>query len=258
MIERPDSPLVARLHASPNIEPRRGVAKPDMLVLHYTGMKSCRRAVDWLSRPESRVSCHYVIDTDGEITQMVAEADRAWHAGVSAWAGHTDINSRSIGFEIHNPGHDDGYPDFPECQMAAVASLARDVIGRQSIPPERVLAHSDVAPQRKIDPGEKFDWARLAAAGVGHWVSPVRHDPGDAGIRPGTSSRVVAAAQSLLASYGYDVPRSAELDPATVKVVAAFQRHFRPERVDGHIDTSTLATLEALIASLGSRSCPVD
>ena len=251
MIAACDSTLVAGLVASPCHEPRRGVGSPDMLVLHYTGMTSCQRAIDWLSRPEARVSCHYVIDTDGRITQMVAEDRRAWHAGVSVWAGETDINSRSIGFEIHNPGHDHGYPDFPEAQMEAVVALAADVVRRWSIPPARVLAHSDVAPRRKNDPGEKFDWKRLATAGIGLWVPPV--PPGeDSPLAPGSRDAAIANAQRLLADYGYGIAVTGELELPTAQVLAAFQRHFRPARVDGLLDRSTLATLERLVAAATS------
>lgn len=243
MIAACDSVLVAGLVPSPCHEPRRGTGHPDMLLLHYTGMTSCARAIDWLSRPEARVSCHYVIDTDGRITQMVAEDRRAWHAGVSVWAGETDINSRSIGFEIHNPGHDHGYPDFPEEQMAAVVALAVDVVRRWRIAPSRVLAHSDVAPERKNDPGEKFDWQRLAGAGVGLWVPPVPLGE-DSPLGPGARDARVAHAQRLLSGYGYGIPITGELDLLTGKVLAAFQRHFRPARIDGCLDRSTLATIE--------------
>ncbi len=253
MISARDSLLTAAIHPSPCCEPRRGVTRPDILLLHYTGMYSCERAIDWLSRPEAKVSCHYVIDVDGTITQMVAEDQRAWHAGVSAWGGETDINSRSVGFEIHNPGHDQGYPDFPEAQMAAVVALASDVVRRWSIPPERVLAHSDVAPARKIDPGEKFDWRRLARAGIGLWIPPEPVDPADAGFEPGARDDTIAKAQDLLRRYGYAVETTGELDVSTALVLAAFQRHFRPARVDGRLDASTLATIERLVAALVTR-----
>ncbi len=245
-----DSALVSALHPSTCWEPRRGAGRPDMLLLHYTGMPTCERAIDWLSRAESRVSCHYVIDVDGFVTQMVPECARAWHAGVSVWQGETDINSCSIGFEIHNPGHDFGYPDFPDAQMAAVVALAADVVRRWSIPPARVLAHSDVAPARKPDPGEKFDWHRLWLAGVGRWVPPVAVDDADAGHGPGTRHDDIALAQALLRTYGYGVEETALLDAATEKVLVAFQRHFRPALVDGRLDRSTLATLERLVATV--------
>lgn len=250
MITAANSPLVARVHASPNFEPRKGTAAPDILLLHYTGMQSADAAIEWLARPASRLSSHYVIDTDGTITQMVAEDMRAWHAGVAVWAGETDINSRSIGFEIQNPGHADGYHDFPDPQMDAVIALARDILARHPIPPERVLAHSDVAPDRKIDPGEKFDWARLAVAGVGHWVKSVPATPDDPGDGRDVRSTRIAEAQQRLARYGYGVPQNGILDAPTEIVLSAFQRHFRTDRVDGRLDGSTLATLDALLAAL--------
>lgn len=254
MIAAADSKLVAAVHPSPCFEPRRECARPDMLLLHYTGMASCERAIDWLSRPESRVSCHYVIDTDGRIIQMVAEDQRAWHAGLAVWAGETDINSRSIGFEIHNGGHDAGTPEYPERQMLAVIALGLDVVRRWSIKPERVLAHSDVAPARKNDPGEWFDWARLARAGLGLWVPPVPLDASDAGLGPGAGEPAVRVAQDGLRHYGYGLEATGVTDQATVKVIAAFQRHFRPARVDGRLDRSTHATLERLLRALDERA----
>lgn len=246
-----DSACVDALCASPNFEPRKDGARPDILLLHYTGMSSAEKAIEWLGRPDSGVSCHYVVDRDGRITQMVAEEMRAWHAGLSHWAGESDINSRSIGIEVDNPGHELGYPDFPDAQMRAVETLSRDIIARWSIVPERVLAHSDVAPARKLDPGEKFDWARLARAGIGHWVEPEALQTGDAGVGPGYGGPLIYAVQDLLARYGYGIPPSSQYDPPTEAVVRAFQRHFRPARVDGRIDQSTIATLERLLAALG-------
>ena len=245
MIERPDTRLSAHLHASPNIEPRRGRARPDILLLHYTGMLSGAKAIAWLADPRSRVSCHYVIDEDGRITQMVAEDMRAWHAGVGTWEGQGDINSRSIGIEIHNPGHDLGYPDFPVAQMQAVTALCQDIIARQGMAAHRVLAHSDIAPDRKQDPGEKFDWAGLARAGVGHWVAPGRVET----ETTAPDAARIALAQRLLSDYGYGIAVSGTLDEATRKVVIAFQRHFRPACVDGRLDGSTIDTLERLVAA---------
>lgn len=251
-----DSRLVASIRPSPCYEPRRCGA-PDILLLHYTGMASCERAIDWLSRPDSRVSCHYVIDTDGLVTQMVAEDQRAWHAGHSVWAGETDINSRSIGFEIHNPGHDGGYPDFPERQMQAVIALGLDVVRRWYIRPERVLAHSDVAPLRKNDPGELFDWQRLARAGLGLWVEPVPVAADDAGFGSGEAAPDVLSAQERLRDYGYGLDATGRMDETTSKVVMAFQRHFRTQRVDGRLDRSTTATLRRLLDALGDRRAVV-
>jgi N-acetylmuramoyl-L-alanine amidase len=223
-----------------------------MLLLHYTGIAEAATAIDLLCRPESKVSAHYVIDEAGAITQLVAESKRAWHAGIAVWAGERDINSVSVGIEIHNPGHELGYCDFPEAQIRALAALCLDIIARHRIRPERVLAHSDVAPARKQDPGEKFPWARLAAAGVGHWVAPEpvaegRSDP------PASSAAGVGEVQALLAAYGYGIAATGQEDAATRCVVRAFQRHFRPACVDGRIDSSTVATLKRLIAGLPVR-----
>ena len=172
-ISAPETPLAGRVVASPNFGMRRG-ARPDMILLHYTGMADADAAERWLAAPRSRVSAHYLIAEDGAITQMVSERHRAWHAGASFWAGETDINSVSIGIEIHNWGHDapDGLPPYPRVQMEAVACLCRDIAGRWNVPPERVLAHSDVAPGRKRDPGEHFDWRWLASRASASGLRP--------------------------------------------------------------------------------------
>jgi N-acetylmuramoyl-L-alanine amidase len=249
-----DTPLEAAWHPSPNFEPRRNGLTPSILLLHYTGLETAERAMRWLCTAESRVSCHYLIDEAGRITQMVREAFRAWHAGHAFWDGETDINSASIGIEIHNPGHSEGYPDFPEAQMRAVEALSRDIVTRHRIAARRVLAHSDVAPMRKRDPGEKFDWARLAQGGVGHWVeaAPVE---GDAGLGLGDCGEEVARLQTLLARYGYGVTASGSFDAGTQAAVTALQRHFRPSLVNGRADHSTIRTLERLIATSGEWSC---
>lgn len=252
MIRKADTALATALHPSPNFGVRRGVGQPNMLLLHYTGVEAAAKAIDWLSRPESRVSAHYVIDEAGRITQLVAESMRAWHAGVAVWRGETDINSASVGIEIHNPGHELGYQEFPEPQVRKLEALALDIIARHRIPPERVLAHSDVAPKRKQDPGEKFPWARLAAAGIGHWVEPVPVNWACDGLAGAARRPRVADAQALLARYGYGVEATGVADAATQCVIRAFQRHFRPERADGRIDHSTIATLERLIAALAA------
>ncbi len=231
---------------APSQEARKDDRKPDILLMHYTGMTSAQAAIDWLCNPVSKVSCHYLIDDEGRITKMVEEDRRAFHAGVSHWAGETDINSCSIGIEIQNRGHDDGYPDFPEVQMKAVEALSLDIMARHDIVPERVLAHSDVAPARKIDPGEKFDWKRLAARDIGRWVEPAPIQGGGY-LQCGDEGESVEAFQNLLVTYGYGVRTDGQFDEATQQVVSAFQRHFRPERVDGIIDHSTVATLYRLL-----------
>jgi len=246
----PDSPLVASLHPSPNCGERLNGAKPAILLMHYTGMSSARKAISWLADPKSGVSCHYVVDETGTITQMVSEQARAWHAGRSFWQGETDINSCSIGIEIQNPGHQDGYQDFPAAQMAAVLALSQDILARHGILNQRVLAHSDIAPTRKIDPGEKFDWRYLADNGVGHWVSPQPIDRCDLGLEKGLKAPEVLKMQKLLEQYGFGVETTGVLDDKTALVVRAFQLHFRPQRIDGRIDESSVRTLERLIETL--------
>ena len=246
----PDSALVADVVPAANHEPRRQGLVPNLLLLHYTGMRSAAAAIDYLARADSKVSCHYVIDTDGRITQQVPEKLRAWHAGQSFWAGETDINSCSIGIEIQNPGHEMGYHDFPAAQTAAVLALGRDVVERHGIAPQRVLGHSDVAPQRKIDPGEKFDWALLARNGLGAWGMPSPPNPADIGIGAEAPPASVRAAQMQFAGYGYGIDINGDYDRKTIAVVTAFQRHFRPARIDGRIDLGTLATLERLLATV--------
>ena len=239
----------AEVRVSPNFGPRREVLGPDMIVLHYTGMATGAGAEAWLCDPASEVSSHYLVHEDGRIVQMVRESDRAWHAGKSSWFGRTDINSCSVGIEIANPGHSLGYKAFPRRQIVAVIRLCLGIVGRHAIPAQRVLAHSDVAPGRKVDPGEKFPWSALFAAGLGHLVPAAPIGPG-AGLRPGDGGADVEALQSMLALYGYDVEITGAFDRQTEIVVAAFQRHFRRRLVDGVADDSTIRTLKRLLASL--------
>jgi N-acetylmuramoyl-L-alanine amidase len=250
LIDRADTALVQEIRGSPNVGERRNGRRPSILLLHYTGVATMAKAVDWLTHAGSKVSCHYAVDEGGHIVQMVPEALRAWHAGDSVWAGDSDINSASIGIEIQNPGHELGYPDFPETQLAAVEALCRDIVARHGIRPERVLAHSDVAPTRKKDPGEKFPWARLARSGIGHWVAPDPVLAAEPGLGVGVAGPLVAEVQSFLLRYGYGIEPTGVVDAKTEFVVMAFQRHFRPERVDGRIDQSTIGTLERLLAAL--------
>src|ERR1043165_5756639 len=175
----PDSSVVSDVVPSPNYGDRDEGRAPDMIVLHYTGMPDAEGALGRLCTVGTDVSAHYVVLEDGRIVQCVPETKRAWHAGVSSWSGEKDINSCSIGIEIVNRGHDWGYPDFPRRQIAAAFPLCRGIMPRRSIIPHRVLAHSDVAPARKQDPGEKFPWHSLANSGVGHWVFPAPIVPGE-------------------------------------------------------------------------------
>jgi len=245
-----ESSVVAEVRPSPNHGERRGGMRPDMILLHYTGMLDAAVALDRLCGPGSEVSVHYLVLEDGRVIQMVQEARRAWHAGTSSWAGETDINSFSIGIEIANPGHDFGYPDFPKRQIAAVTALCRGIQTRNTIRPERVLAHSDVAPARKQDPGEKFPWQTLWNSGVGHWVAPAPITEG-AMLTLGDRGEAVSSIQDQLSKYGYSITISGSYDSVTHDVVKAFQRHFRPARVDGIADESTRATLMDLLAHRG-------
>ena len=203
--------------------------RPEIVVLHYTGMETGDAAEAWLCDPVSEVSSHYLVHEDGRVMQMVRESDRAWHAGKSSWRGRTDINSLSIGIEIVNPGHAFGYRDFPAAQIEAVIALCRGIAKRHGVHPDNVLAHSDVAPGRKVDPGEKFPWKALAAAGVGHYVDPSPMGHGRF-LSSGDRGRFVEALQAMLALYGYGVEISGIFDLQTKIVVEAFQRHFRPEQ----------------------------
>jgi N-acetylmuramoyl-L-alanine amidase len=224
----PMRPLIEP-HPSPNHGARRGPI--DILLLHYTGMPSAEGALKWLCDPASSVSSHYLIFADGRIVQLVEEEERAWHAGKAYWAGETDINSRSIGIEIDNPGHEFGYRSFPAEQMAAVKWLCLDVLARHPIPAARVLGHSDVAPLRKEDPGELFDWRSLAAVGIGLWP-----ESGSAAV---LENAVGKALKRI--GYGY----TEEDLPA---VIRAFQRHYRPGGLTGTADAETRRLLAALLA----------
>ncbi|HLO77387.1 MAG TPA: N-acetylmuramoyl-L-alanine amidase [Magnetospirillum sp.] len=214
---------------SPNHDIRR-TGPVDMLVLHYTGMRSAAEALDRLVDPQAQVSAHYVVDEDGSIHALVPESRRAWHAGRSWWRGESDCNSRSIGIEIVNPGHEFGYRPFPGPQIEAVIRLCLGVLSRHSISPRNVVGHSDIAPTRKQDPGELFPWAQLKSYGIGLW-------PFSGSERAELPQETVLA---MLNSYGYDVS-----EPAAA--IAAFQRHFRPDLVDGVADAETAGRLERLL-----------
>lgn len=234
-----------RSRPSPNFDARR---RPiDMIVLHYTGMESAEAALARLRDPAAKVSAHYLVDEAGATYALVPDDKRAWHAGVAHWQGESDINSVSLGIELANPGHDNGYRDFPPAQMEALVVLLRRLVAKHDLSTARVLGHSDVAPTRKIDPGERFDWAGLAAAGFGLW--PEMPAPGRfPALRPGRQGDAVAALQDRLAALGYGIRVDGTYGPQTQAVVAAFQRHWRPARIDGHADRETQAQLEALLA----------
>lgn len=246
---QPDSNCVQRVVPSPNHGKRRDGPHPDILLLHYTGMKSAQAALERLCDRAANVSAHYMVFEDGEVVQMVPEALRAHHAGLSYWAGDTDINSRSVGIEIANPGHDDGYPDYPLRQISSVIRLCRDIVARNNVRPELVLAHSDVAPTRKQDPGEKFPWKEFHESGVGLWVPPAPITANAQSLSLGDRGDAVTALQKDLAAYGYGVSNGGHFDDLTKAVVTAFQLHFRPARVDGIADASTQTTLKALLSA---------
>jgi N-acetylmuramoyl-L-alanine amidase len=242
----PDSALVTQIVPSSNYDER----KPDVLILHSIGSAVSGEALRTLCAPEvPRVSAHYFVTEEGRVAQLVPETMRAWHAGPSAWAGSNDINSRSIGIEVSVLNKIIDNADFPDAQIEAVINLCLDVAGRNLIRPERILAHSDIAPTRKRDPGEKFPWGKLHARGVGHWVepAPISEEPG---LAPGAEGSAVASLQSDLERYGYGVRITGSYDLTTQQVVQAFQRHFRPARVDGIADRSTLLTLQHLLEAL--------
>ncbi len=247
-LPKPDSACVVKLHPSPNHGERKDAMRPNSLVLHYTGMTDGPVALHQLCNPLSMVSSHYLVFEDGRIWQLVPEERRAWHAGAGCWQGERDMNSASIGIEIVNPGHDHGYKLFPDVQIEAVIALCKDIVTRWSIRPDRVIAHSDMAPLRKRDPGELFPWDSLATNGVGHWVKPHAIASGRF-LQRGEEGAPIEALQAMLALYGYDLPVTGIFDELTEFTVTAFQRHFRPERVDGIADRSTIETLRDLIGS---------
>jgi N-acetylmuramoyl-L-alanine amidase len=232
---------------SPNFDAR--TAPPDILVLHYTGMRTGPEALDRLRDPAAKVSSHYMVEEDGRIFRLVPEERRAWHAGVSYWKGERNINGVSIGVEIVNPGHEFGYRPFPDAQIGAVIELIGDIRSRWTIGDDRIVGHSDVAPGRKEDPGELFPWKRVAEAGHGLWVEapPAPGQP----MAEGEESAAVFALQAGFTRLGYDLPPSGQFDAATKDVVTAFQRHWRQARVDGIADGETRAQLIALLRLAG-------
>ena len=231
---------------SPNHDARPQGQDVDILVLHYTDMESAEAALSRMTDPAARVSAHYCVDEGGTVYRLVPEDRRAWHAGVSFWAGASDINARSIGIELVNPGHTCGYRPFPEAQMQALEELVRGILARHPIPAHRVLGHSDVAPARKIDPGELFDWRRLARAGIDLWPEALAiPDPG-----PADTPLELSDVQSKLGRFGYGVAVTGILDQATRQALSAFQRHFRPACFDGTPDSETRRLLAAAVASI--------
>jgi N-acetylmuramoyl-L-alanine amidase len=228
---------------SPNFDARN--TPPDMAVLHYTGMENGSAALARLRDPVAKVSAHYLVEEDGRIFRLVAEERRAWHAGVSFWRSAGDVNSRSIGVEIVNPGHDHGYRPFPDVQIEAVIALLDGLRSRWSIADADIVGHSDVAPARKIDPGELFPWKRLAEVGHGLWAEPDAA-PGPV-LSEGDEGAPVFALQAGLGRIGYDCAPNGAYDARTSLTVKTFQLHWRPACFDGIADGETRARLMALI-----------
>lgn len=226
-------PVIER--PSPNHGPRPAGKPVDILLLHYTDMVRISETLDRLCDPDAQVSAHYLVGEDGRIWSMVPEDRRAWHAGVSWWDGDSDVNSRSIGVEIANPGHSHGYRGFPDIQMAAVESLCRGILARHPIPPHRVLGHSDVSPGRKIDPGHRFDWRRLASRGIGLW--PTSAPPAD------LSPSEIAAA---LATIGYRTDSADPAHPECRSALWSFRRHWCPDTLDRPLDSAMAGVLRAV------------
>lgn len=240
----PDPMLLQFLkkNLSPSFDKRPKGVKPSIVLLHYTGMETAQAAFDRLCDPASKVSAHYFIDEDGKTTQLVKDDLRAWHAGVSFWQGITDINAHSIGIEIVNPGHDHGYRSFPPLQMMAVAKLCNTLIKKYDIRADRILAHSDVAPERKQDPGELFDWHFLYGEGIGLIPQPTQADFDEAAKR----ARSDFSLHTMLEDYGYSALAAYE------DLVVAFHRHFAPEKFQpgqnpAKPDEATIARLLSLI-----------
>lgn len=230
---------------SPNRDERPADASPiDTLVLHYTGMVSAEAALERMTDPAARVSAHWCVGEDGTLWRLVSEERRAWHAGLSEWRDRRSVNDRSIGIELVNPGHEHGYRPFPPAQMDALLDLARAIVARHPIDPRNVVAHSDIAPTRRQDPGELFDWARLAQAGIGIWpedaAPPVQAEHA---LREGDSGAAVRLHQERLRAVGYGFVADGEFGATTAAVVRAFQRHYRQARIDGEIDAGTAAVI---------------
>ena len=231
--------------SSPNFDTR--TQAPQLILLHYTDMADAEAALDRLCDPAAKVSAHYFIRRDGSCTQLVADDKRAWHAGVSFWRGERDVNSVSLGIELDHDGHaaDGSMAGFPAAQMQALIALLERLTARHGLDRRNVWGHSDVAPGRKIDPGEAFDWQALAAAGFGVWPTDVATEDVPA-LAAGSTGKAVAPLQKALAGIGYEVEADGVYGPQTETAVTAFQRHFRAARIDGLADAETQTLIYAV------------
>lgn len=216
---------------SPNFNDRPGGKAPDTVVLHYTGMKNFADALDRLTSPESKVSCHYLLDMNGDAYSLVDEEKRAWHAGVSNWAGRANVNDFSIGIELHNPGHQYGYIPYPDEQMNALLKLMEGIFSRHNIRVRDVVAHSDIAPARKEDPGELFNWKMLADNGFAIWPGAEYSVKSGGRIiaRAGDDNGYIGIVQKKLSDFGYHLDITSQMDVATIQVITAFRRRFTPQ-----------------------------
>lgn len=242
------------LSPSPNHDERKHPV--DMIVLHYTGMQTGQAAFDQLRNPDAKVSSHYLLWEDGRVDQLVAEDRRAWHAGVSSWQGDDDLNSRSIGIEIVNGGHDfpaaDGtLPPYPDIQIQTLIELCHRILAGRDIPQSRIVGHSDIAPLRKQDPGEHFPWARLAQTGIGIWADIEDLETPSVtgkGLSPGEQNSSVRQMQEQLQRIGYGLSPTGTYDDLTEAVVRAFQRRWMPDRISGTADIATLRQIGVIQA----------
>lgn len=223
--QKPSPDVVVEDRPSPNFGERKGGGPVDILVLHYTDTATAEDALAILTDLAKEVSAHYLIDEDGTVYRLVPEKARAWHAGLSYWRGDRDVNSRSIGIELQNPGERFGYRAFPETQMNALVALTQGILSRWPIPARNIVGHSDIACDRKHDPGHLFDWPGLARAGIGLWPEQVAASPDDL--------------PAMLTELGYD--------PDCERAVEAFQRHYRPARIDNLPDAETAGLASGLL-----------
>ena len=236
--------MSAPIHQQPSPNHDARTRPISHIVLHYTDMADPQAALARLCDPQAKVSAHYFIHRGGEIVQLVDDERRAWHAGVSYWRGETDMNSASLGIELDHDGHDENgrMAAFPPAQMAGLIALLKELTARHQIAPQNIFAHSDIAPGRKIDPGEAFDWAALNKAGFGLWLTGVKIEdvtPLAEGSSVENGDKAVAPLQKALAAFGYQIQADGHYGPQTTAVIAAFQRHFRAHLIDGIADAET-------------------
>ncbi|WP_286828078.1 MULTISPECIES: N-acetylmuramoyl-L-alanine amidase [Kordiimonas] len=236
-------------HPSPNWNERPGGQSPDMVVIHYTGMRTGTEALERLCDPKAEVSAHYLIEEDGRIFRMVPDDKRAWHAGVSSWQGRENLNHYSIGIELVNPGHEFGYREFPGRQISSLLDLLTDLKKRHTIPVAHFIGHSDIAPDRKTDPGELFPWKLLAKNGFGLWSDADGSDT-EAIARRGDTGDIVGNLNKQLGIVGYPLNHTGSFDAATESIIRAFQAHWRPETVSGCFDKGTAARLADIVSQI--------